>query len=414
MSTTQAPPEPAAAGPAPADGGRTRRPYLQQVLDSTTATVVTAILIALVVAAVLVVAADPASQRAAGYFFARPGDFLAAAWDAVYSTYSALFRGAVFDYEASGARRIRPITETMVASVPLMLAGLGLGIGFRSGLFNIGAQGQVLMGAAAGAWVGISLDLPIVLHPVVACVAAVLVGGAWAGIAGFLKARTGASEVIVTIMLNSVALYLVGYLLTTSVLRQPGSTRPISAPVSDTVMMPQLLGSQFRLHLGFLVALAAAVGVWWLMERSTLGFRFRAVGANQDAARTAGIKVPTVYVLVMLVAGGLAGLGGAMQILGTDRTFQGSSAGSIGFDAITVALLGRSRPLGTVLAALLFGALRAGSPLMQTAAGTPIDLVLVIQAVIVLLIAAPPLVRELSLVHRVATLLGYDRKEATA
>jgi simple sugar transport system permease protein len=178
--------------------------------------------------------------------------------------------------------------------------------------------------------------------------------------------------------------------------------------------MPLLLGDQFRLHLGFVLAILAAVGVWWLMERSTLGFRFRAVGANQDAARTAGIKVTSVYVLVMLVAGGLAGLGGAMQIIGTDKTFQASSAGSIGFDAITVALLGRSRPLGTVLAALLFGALRAGSPLMQTAAGTPIDLVLVIQAVIVLLIAAPPLVRELSLVHWAAVPFGYDRKKAAA
>ncbi|QGQ20051.1 ABC transporter permease [Cellulomonas sp. JZ18] len=414
MSATQAPPEQPATPAAPAPARQSAHGYLQRVLDSTTATVVVAIVIALLVAAVLVVAADPASQRAAGYFFARPGDFLSAAWDAVYSTYSALFRGSIFDYEAEGARRIRPITETMVASVPLMLAGLGLAIGFRSGLFNIGAQGQVLVGGGAAAWVGMTLDLPVGVHVLVACVAAVALGGVWAGIAGFLKARTGASEVIVTIMLNSVAGYLAAYLLTTAVLRQPGSTRPISAPVQDTAVMPLLLGEQFRLHLGFLVAVAAAFGVWWLMERSTLGFRFRAVGANQDAARTAGIRVERMYVLVMLVAGGLAGLGGAMQILGTDRTFQASSAGAIGFDAITVALLGRSRPLGTALAALLFGALRAGSPLMQTAAGTPIDLVQVIQAVIVLLIAAPPLVRELSLAHRTAALFGYDRKKATA
>lgn len=411
-ATVQDAPAPA---PAPEQKPEQARPsYLQQVLDSTTTTVVVAILIALGLAAVLVVAADAASQKAFGYVFARPQDFFSAAWDAIYSTYSALFRGAIFDYEATGARRIRPITETMVSSVPLILAGLGLGIGFRSGLFNIGAQGQVLVGAAAAAYLGFSLDLPVVAHVTVACLGAIVAGAIWAGIAGFLKARTGASEVIVTIMLNSIALYLVSYLLTTSVLRQPGSTRPITAPVGENAMMPLLLGPQFRLHAGFLLALLAAVGVWWLMERSTLGFRFRAVGANQDAARTAGIKVQRVFVLVMLVAGALAGLGGAMQILGTDRTFQAGSAGSIGFDAITVALLGRSRPLGTVLAALLFGALRAGSPLMQTAAGTPIDLVLVIQAVIVLLIAAPPLVRELSVIHWAATLFGYDRKKAAA
>ena len=412
MTTTAQAPTP--AEPQATEPAREKRGYLQQVLDSSTTTIVVAIVIALILASLLVVAADPASQKALAYVFARPGDFFGAAWDAVYSTYSALFRGAIFDPQASGARQVRPITETMVSSVPLIFAGLGLGIGFRSGLFNIGAQGQVLIGAAAGAWVGFAVPMPAGLHVLVVCVAAAVAGGVWAGIAGFLKARTGASEVIVTIMLNSIAAYLVAYLLTTSVLRQPGSTRPITPPVKDTAVMPLLLGDQFRLHLGFVLAILAAVGVWWLMERSTLGFRFRAVGANQDAARTAGIKVTTVYVLVMLVAGGLAGLGGAMQIVGTDKTFQASSAGSIGFDAITVALLGRSRPLGTVLAALLFGALRAGSPLMQTAAGTPIDLVLVIQAVIVLLIAAPPLVRELSLVHWAAVPFGYDRKKAAA
>jgi simple sugar transport system permease protein len=184
--------------------------------------------------------------------------------------------------------------------------------------------------------------------------------------------------------------------------------------VNPNATFPLLLGPSFRLHLGFVVALLAAVGVWWLMERSVLGFRFRAVGANQRAARTAGIRVNLVFVLVMLTAGGLAGLGGAAQILGTDKTLQATSAGSIGFDAITVALLGRSKPLGTVLAALLFGALRAGSPLMQTSASTPIDIVLVIQASIVLLIAAPVLVRELSLVHRGAQLAGYRLKETRA
>ena len=404
-TTTEAPVAPAGK---PADQPE-RRTVLSQVLDASWLTIALAVLIALVASAVLIAAASPEVQRTAAYLFARPGDFFGAVWDSVYSAYSALFRGAVFDYQAEGARRIRPITETMVASVPLIFTGLGLAIGFRSGLFNIGAQGQVLVGAAAATYVGITWPLPAGVHLVVAILVAFVVGAAWAGIAGVLKARTGANEVIVTIMLNSIAFYLISYLLATPLLAQ-GGTRPISPAVAETATLPLLLGPQFRLHLGFVLAIAAAFGVWWLMERSVLGFQFRAVGANQRAAKTAGIRVNLVFVLVMLTAGGLAGLGGAAQILGTDKTLQSGSAGSIGFDAITVALLGRSTPLGTVLAALLFGALRAGSPLMQTSAGTPIDIVLVIQASIVLLIAAPVLVRELSLVHRIAQLFGYRMK----
>ncbi len=390
-----------------------RRTYLQRVLDSSWLLIVLAILMALIASSVLIAAANPRVQASAGYFFSRPSDMLGAAWDAIYSAYSALFRGAVYDYRATGLRQIRPITETMTASAPLIFAGLGLAIGFRSGLFNIGAQGQVLMGGAAATFVGITYALPAGLHLVLACLAAIVVGGLWAGIAGFLKARTGANEVIVTIMLNSISFYLVSYLLTTTLLAQ-GGTRPISPPVHSTATFPLLLGPSFRLHWGFIVALLAALGVWWLMERSVLGFRFRAVGANQNAARTAGIRVNLVFVLVMLTAGALAGMGGAAQILGTDKTLQASSAGSIGFDAITVALLGRSKPLGTVMAALLFGALRAGSPLMQTSANTPIDIVLVIQASIVLLIAAPPLVRSLSLVHGIARWTTRPAKEARA
>ncbi|WP_277051254.1 ABC transporter permease [Ruania albidiflava] len=353
-----------------------------------------AILAALVISAILIVAADPQVRGSVSYFFDRPGDTLGAAWSAVSGAYTSLFRGAIFDYEASGARTIRPITETMVAATPLLFAALGLGIGFRAGLFNIGAQGQVLMGGAMAAWIGFALELPIVLHVIVALLGAAVVGGLWAAIAGVLKARTGANEVIVTIMLNWIATWLITWLLTTSILAR-APNRPISPEVDPSARLPLMLGSQFRLHWGFVLALLAAVGVWWLMERSTIGFKFRAVGANMDAARTAGINVNLVFVMVMVTAGLLAGLGGAAQILGADHTLRASSAGSIGFDAITVALLGRNRPAGIVGASVLFGALRAGSPLMQIASQTPIDIVLVIQAVIVLFIAAPPLVRTM-------------------
>ncbi|HIZ35763.1 MAG TPA: ABC transporter permease [Candidatus Ruania gallistercoris] len=371
--------------------GRPRITWDEIARSSATMTLL-AVVAALVISALLIVAADPEVRASISYFLDRPGDALGAGWNAVSGAYSSLFRGAIFDYEASGARMVRPITETMVAATPLLFAALGLGIGFRAGLFNIGAQGQVLMGGALAAWIGFALDLPVVLHLVVALLGAALIGGGWAAIAGVLKARTGANEVIVTIMLNWIATWLVTWLLTTSILAR-APNRPLSPEVMDSARLPLMLGGQFRLHWGFVLALLAAVGVWWLMERSTIGFKFRAVGANMDAARTAGINVNLVFVMVMVTAGLLAGLGGAMQILGADHTLRASSAGSIGFDAITVALLGRNRPAGIVGAALLFGALRAGSPLMQTASGTPIDIVLVIQAVIVLFIAAPPLVR---------------------
>ena len=368
---------------------------MHEVLSSSALVTFLAIVAALVVSSVLIAFADADVRSSAVYFFSRPGDMLGAAWDSVFGAYSSLFRGAVFDFDAkSVTRAIRPITETMVASTPLIFAALGLGIGFRSGVFNIGAQGQVLMGVAFAAYVGFTWHLPIGVHLVLAVLVAAIVGGFWAGIAGFLKARTGANEVIVTIMLNTIALYLVGYLLTTSAFQRPGSNNPISLPIKASALYPLLLGDQFRLHAGFLVAIAAAVGVWWLMDRSTIGFRFRAVGANSKAARTAGISVNATYVWVMVVAGALAGLGGSAQVLGTEKVLTAGVAASFGFDAITVALLGRSKPLGTVLAGLLFGGLRAGGFAMQARTGTPIDIVLVVQSLIVLFIAAPPLIRS--------------------
>lgn len=370
------------------------RTVMREITESSALVVFLSIVIALVLAAVLVAAANPKVQETATYLFSRPTDFFSAVWEAVWGAYSALFRGAVFDPQASTtARMFKPITETLTASVPLIFAGLGLGIGFRAGLFNIGAQGQVVLGAVGAAYVGFAFHLPIGVHVALAVVSGLMAGALWAGIAGFLKAKYGANEVIVTIMLNSIAVSLMAYLLSTTAFKRPGSNNPISPRLDDSAMFPPLLGDNFRLHLGWVLAILAAVATWWLMERSTWGFRFRAVGENSDAARTAGINVSSVYLWVMLIAGGLAGMAGVSQVLGTEGVLQDGVAGSIGFDAITVALLGRSKPLGTVLAATLFGALRAGSALMQTSSGTPIDIVLVVQALIVLLIAAPPLVR---------------------
>jgi ABC-type uncharacterized transport system permease subunit len=367
---------------------------LREMLESSWLVTTLAIVLALVISGVLIAAANADVQTTAGYLFARPGDFLAAAWHSVTNAYVALFQGSIVDVGApTFVRAIRPLTETMTVSTPLILAGLGLSVGFRAGMFNIGAQGQIILGAVFGGYVGFTFNLPVGLHLLLAVIGAAIGGGLWAGIAGFLKARTGANEVIVTIMLNNIAVYLVGYLLTTSAFRRPGGNNPISPPVKSTALYPLLLGSQFRLHAGFLLAIAATVFVWWLMNRSTIGFRFRAVGANSNAARTAGISVNMNYVWVMVIAGALAGLAGSAQVLGTDKVLTAEVAASFGFDAITVALLGRSKPLGTFLAGLLFGGLRAGGYAMQARTGTPIDIVLVVQSLIVLFIAAPPLVR---------------------
>lgn len=383
----EAPAEPAGGSPAG---------VLNQILNSNWLISVLAVVLALALGGVLIAAADPEVQATFGTFFAYPGDLFVAAWNSVSSAYIALFQGAIYNTDASTvAGGFKSLADTMTASVPLIFAGLGLGIGFRAGMFNIGAQGQIILGAIFAGYIGFAFQLPPIVHLLLAIIGAAIGGAIWAGIAGALKARTGANEVIVTIMLNYIAVYLIAYLLSTSAFLRPGSINPKSPAMEPTAIYPKIFDLPgWRLHWGFILALLAAVFVWWLMERSTIGFSFRAVGANPDAARTAGISVPATYFWVMVTAGALAGLAGSAQILGpvSDGLTAGVAA-SYGFDAITVALLGRSRPLGIVLAGLLFGALQAGGYTMQSRTGTPIDVVLVLQSLIVLLIAAPPLVR---------------------
>lgn len=357
---------------------------------------VLAIVASLIFGAVLIILTDPDVAAASSYFFAQPGDTLTAAWKAVSSAYGALFESSIFNSKGRNfGDMIYPLTETLTVATPLILAGLGVMMAFRAGMFNIGAQGQIVIGAALAAYVGFSWNLPVGLHLVVVILAGILGGGLWAGIAGFLKARTGAHEVIVTIMLNYIALNLVAYFLTLPSWLRPGSNNPISPIVPESAQLPLILGDNFRLHLGFIIALAAVVFCWWLLNRSTVGFEMRAVGANPAAARTAGMNVSKGYIVAMVVAGALAGLAGVAQISGTEHALTVGIAATFGFDAITVALLGRSKPLGTLFAGLLFGALRAGGVGMQTETGVPIDIVLVVQSFIVLFIAAPPLVRAM-------------------
>ena len=370
---------------------------LRQVASSPAVVGLLAVLTALILSSILILAADSEVRYTATYLFNRPGDFLHATASTLSEAYSSLLRGAVFDWRATtGVRMIRPITDTLTNATPLIIAGLGMAVAFRAGLFNIGGQGQMILGAITACYVGIAWNLPPVVHLLLAVVGAALGGLVWGGIAGVLKARTGANEVIVTIMLNSIAAHLLSQVLSLKAFNGEGETgNRKSLTVADTAQYPSLAGDSFRLHAGFLLALLVAVAVWWLMERSRLGFQLRATGLNADAARTAGMSVPWVTSLVMMISGALCGLAATAPVLGTQKSMDESVVGTIGFDAITVALLGRSRPLGTVLAGLLFGALRAGGTAMQAAPGTHIKIVLVLQSTIVLFIAAPPLIRAI-------------------
>jgi simple sugar transport system permease protein len=377
---------------------------IREIVYGGSATVtVLAIVLALVISAVLIAFSDPDVLSKFGYFFAAPSDSLSALGNDIGTAYAALFKGAIVDPSAVGAALhggsishvFYPISETIVRAIPLILVGLSVSLAFRAGLFNIGGQGQMLIGALCAGVVGFAVHLPPVIHVIAAVLAGFVGGAVWGWIAGWLKARTGAHEVISTIMLNYVAVNLMLYLLNTSLLRRPGRTDPISPPVDSNAQYPLIAGSGLRLHAGILVALAIAAGMAWLLSRSTVGFEFRAVGLNPDAGRTAGMSVARVTVLAMLLAGGLAGLAGANQVLGTEFSLTPQIAGNYGFDGITVALLGRTTATGTVLAGLLFGALQNGGTAMQAATSIPVDLVTVIQSLIVLFIAAPPLVRTI-------------------
>ncbi|HOB56390.1 MAG: ABC transporter permease [Microbacteriaceae bacterium] len=371
---------------------------LRDIMGGSAVISVLAVVLALLAGAILIVLTDESVQQASGYFFSRPGDTFKAIWDAVAGAYSALFQGSIYNFRVDGfAKGIKPFTETLTFATPLIAAGLGVAVGFRAGLFNIGGRGQMLVAAGAAGYVGFAWPLPFGIHLIVAVVLGMLAGAIWGGIAGLLKARTGAHEVIVTIMLNYVGFYLISFLLhTPGALQAPGSSNPKSPAMLETAIFPKLLGPSYNLHLGFVFAIIATVFVWYLINRSSLGFKFRAVGANPNAALVAGISVKNVYLYAMLISGALVGLAGVSQVLGTVTTgFTGGIDAGIGFDAITVALLGRSKPVGVFIAGVLFGALKAGGYSMQAAQGIPIDIVLVVQSLIVLFIAAPPLVRAI-------------------
>ncbi|MEC8127865.1 MAG: ABC transporter permease [Pseudomonadota bacterium] len=293
---------------------------------------------------------------------------------------------------------VNALSETLTAAIPLVLAGLGIGLAFRAGLFNIGAEGQMVVGGLATAVASFSITgLPMAIHLPLALLIGLSVGALYAGIAGALRAVTGAHEVISTIMLNLISFRLLDYFLRQPYIQKEGRSDPISRAVLESAELPRLLSfidPNLRLHFGLFIMLAAVALVWWLLFRSKLGFAFRISGENPDAARYAGIRAGLTIVLAMMIAGALAGLAGAAQVSGVlGRATPGFTAG-IGFDAIAVALLGRSHPVGILLAGLLFGGLEAGGRQMQVDAGVSIDMISIMQALIIIFVAAPLLVKR--------------------
>lgn len=283
------------------DSVRTRASWLIGLVST-----LIALVLAFIVGAVVMVLADPDVMAQWAYFTNRPGDALQASWDKIVLAFGALLRGSVGSWTA--------LTETTAQATPLICAGLGVALGFRAGLFNIGGQGQAILGSIVGAYIGFSVTgLPMALHIPLALLFAMAFGGLWGGIAGFLKARTGAHEVIVTIMLNHIASLLLAYLLITPLLQQEGRSDPISPTLEWTATMPRIADS--RLHLGFFLALLAALALWWLLERTVFGFQIRAVGHNPHAAETAGMSVGKVTMASMALAGALCGLAGAQIVM---------------------------------------------------------------------------------------------------
>jgi general nucleoside transport system permease protein len=401
--------EPAQGPPGPATAPVGPRPWWQRALRwMTEANVVVVTLLAVVfglfVGAVLIIVTTPATLHAWGSFFSAPGNALSVTFSTLGNAYGALFVGSIISPSALGHAIstgtgwnvvFTPISETLVSATPLIIAGIGVAIGFATGVFNIGGQGQLIAGALAATYVGFGIHLPIGIHlPLVILAGAA--GGAVAGfIPGILKARTGAHEVIVTIMLNYIFLDLLDYLLTTPPLQQPGQSNAISRTIPTTAHLPHLFGGGLRVNVGLILALAVALGASWFMRKSTLGFEFKVIGANPSAGRAAGMNAGRATVLVLTLSGALVGLAGMSTLAGTDFFLSSGYGGDIGFYAITVALVGRNRPLGVVLGSLLFAALSTGGRYMQATTNIPLDLTSVIQAVIVFLVATPALVREI-------------------
>jgi simple sugar transport system permease protein len=380
---------------------------LNQVLQ-TVAVPALAILTAFIGGSIIVVLTDLEVLAAFGNFFGAPGAAVSAAWNAIATAYGSLLEGSLGSPSrmiaalASGdgkeiVQAFYPISDSLVIATPYIFAGLAVAVGFRCGLFNIGAEGQLYIGAICSVWVGFTFKgLPALVHIPLALLAGAAGGAVWAAIPAVLKAKAGAHEVINTIMMNYIAFRLSEWLLSDKgPLKRPESANPISPFIEASAELPRFFPDPIRFHLGFFIALGVAALVYWFLFKTTFGFEIRTVGANPNSAKYAGMNITRNLIIAMCLSGALAGLAGANEVLGVNHNLALAFSSGYGFDSIALALLGKSHPLGVVLSALLFGTLRGGATRMQNVAKIPIDIISVIQALIIAFIAAPAIIRAI-------------------
>ncbi len=372
---------------------------------------VLAVVTGVILGAIFIIITTDTVYAAFGQSF---GAGIAEAWRVVTEAYGALFTGSIGDpvrminaLRGGDALEIRrafnPVLESLVTSTPYIFAGLGVALGFRAGVFNIGAEGQIFMGAIFSAYAGYSIHgLPAIIHIPLALLAGALGGGVWGFIPGWLKAKVGGHEVINTIMMNYIAFRMSDWLLS-GPMKRPNSFNPISPTIEPSAMLPRFFDDPIRLHLGFFIALGVAALVYWFLFKTTWGFDLRTVGANPFAGRYAGMKVSTSTIMAMSLSGALCGLAGANEVLGLNHNLAMAFSSGYGFDSIALALLGNNSPLGVVLASLLFGTLRTGATQMQLVSSIPTDIISVLQAIILALIAAPAIVRTIYRLRTVDT-----------
>jgi ABC-type uncharacterized transport system permease subunit len=377
--------------------------FLEEIEHSSLTVTILAILTGILIGGLL---AAVTSSEMYDAFAISPWEGIKTGLSIAWSTYSALFTGSVGDFgkikaalDGGNALEIRraffPFFESLVQSTPYIFGGLAVALGFRAGLFNIGVEGQIFIGALAAAWAGYYFKgLPAIIHVPLALLCGALGGAIWGFIPGLLKAKTGAHEVINTIMMNYVAFRFSEYMLR-GPMKDPSEYTPKTPVIEETAKLFRFFQDPIRFHLGFFIAIGVAILVYWLLFKTTWGFELRTVGSNPNAARYAGMSNVIATIAAMSLSGGLAGLAGANEILGVNFRLVPAFSSGYGFDSIALALLGKNHPLGVVLSALLFGFLRSGARQMQLKAGIPIDIISILQALILAFIAAPAIIRTI-------------------
>jgi len=377
--------------------------FYEELSKSSLTIIILSIISGFIVGGFLVILTSPEVYQAFGRSL---GEGLSTSWNMVANTYSSLFLGAFGDPAkisaaiASGDRTLilkslSPFFDSLVVTTPYLFTGVAVALGFKAGLFNIGAEGQVLVGGIAAAWAGWTFTgLSPWVHVPLAMGIGALAGALWGFVPGWLKVKTGAHEVITTIMMNYIAYYLIYYLIS-SPMRAPNEMTPKTPLILESAHLYRFFPDPIRFHLGFFIAIAVAILVWFILFKTTWGYEIRSVGLNPNASRYAGMNITTVTVAAMSLSGAIAGMAGANELLGVSwRQSQALSSG-YGFDSIALALLAQNHPLGVILTALLFGFLKSGSRVMQLNAGIPVYIINILQAFIIMFIAAPAIIRTI-------------------